>query len=134
MEHFFCNQNLTSFRRVISVDSTPTALTMSEVSTKAQTLQGLVTIFLPLLMAQTHCLGPQLRSGGGTFFYNQNLTTLRRVISADSTLTALTMSEVSTHTPKPYRDSLQLFCHYSLRRGHPLVESANEKNSIAPFF
>ena len=61
--------NLTSLRRVIFADSTPTALTMSEISTHAETLQGIVTAFLPLLMSQTHCLGPQLRSGGGTFFF-----------------------------------------------------------------
>ena len=70
---FFSNQNLTSLRRVISADSTPTALTMSEVCTDAETLQGLVTTFLPLLMAQIHCLGPQLRSGGGTFFFQPKL-------------------------------------------------------------
>ena len=74
-----CSKNKANFDdqqneyKAIFADSTPTALTMSEVSTHAETLQGLVTTFLPLLMAQTHCLGPQLRSGGGTFFLQPKL-------------------------------------------------------------
>ena len=71
VEHIFYNLNLTSLRRVISANSTTTALAISEVSTHAETLEGLVTTFLPLLMAQAHCLGPQLRSGVGTYFLKQ---------------------------------------------------------------
>ena len=46
---------------------------MIEVSTHAETLQGPVKTFLSLLMAEIHSLGPQLMSGGGTFFFQPKL-------------------------------------------------------------